>query len=46
MTNSNETLQQRLARQMAENHPGCAVRVGSASAPAQGEGWGGTRSER
>lgn len=32
-----ETLHQRLARQMAEAHPGVAVRVGDTVAPAQGE---------
>lgn len=33
----NETLQQRLARQMAEVHPGVVARVASSTAPAQGE---------
>lgn len=33
----NETLQQRLARQLAETNPGFVVRVGTAVAPAQGE---------
>lgn len=32
-----ETLAQRLARQLAETHPGTVVRVGAATAPAQGE---------
>lgn len=32
-----ESLQQRLARQLAENNPGTAVRVGTSVAPAQGE---------
>lgn len=32
-----ETLQQRLARQLAENNPGTVVRVGNAVAPATGE---------
>lgn len=32
-----ETLHQRLARQMSENNPGVACRVGSSTAPAQGE---------
>lgn len=32
-----ETLAQRLARQLAENTPGTVVRVGTATAPAQGE---------
>lgn len=32
-----ETLAQRLARQMAEVHPGVVARVGSFSAPARGE---------
>lgn len=37
MSNPNETLNQRLARQLAENHPGTVVRVGNAIAPAIGE---------
>lgn len=32
-----ETLTARLARQMAENHPGCAVRVGNDTHAAIGE---------
>lgn len=32
-----ETLNARLARQMAENHPGCAVRVGAETHAAIGE---------
>lgn len=32
-----ETFEQRLARQMAENHPGIAVRVGNTTQAATGE---------
>ena len=32
-----ESFEQRLARQMAEVHPGCAVRVGNATHAATGE---------
>lgn len=32
-----ETFAQRIARQMAENNPGMAVRVGNATHPAIGE---------